>query len=386
MLLGKAAPTVNPVINGRVVGQDSAQSIVYRGKVFWLWGDTGRPEFPLGGFASTAATSELPANGGLPPSVGVNLNYFVGENGFAKEMARGVGENLIWIDGFMLVPNPAGEEKFLAHFSRLKDLGTPLEQGLCIYDDATNTFTREATFELGKNAPRGQPFRVMAGDAEYLYFPDPYPQLRVRATWDAVRDAAQYEAWTPLVQGTHDVKDSPPIERDKAGLAVWRWKADTSPISSGEMMELKKKGVLREDEQWNRPIDVGTNEPIVLWGGSVAWNEYRKKYIMIAGRGFGKPSFLGEIYYLESDTPEGPWLRAKKVITHTKHSFYGPVHHPFFDEEGGRIIYLEGTYTETFSDAIPTPRYNYNQIMYRLDLGDERLRSAPATTMFMPKK
>jgi len=51
------------------------------------------------------------------------------------------------------------------------------------------------------------------------------------------------------------------------------------------------------------------------------------------------------------------------------------MHHSYFDAEGGRIIYFEGTYTHTFSgNPVPTPRYDYNQIMYRLDLADERLR------------
>jgi hypothetical protein len=38
------------------------------------------------------------------------------------------------------------------------------------------------------------------------------------------------------------------------------------------------------------------------------------------------------------------------------------------------VIYFEGTYTQTFSgNPEATPRYDYNQIMYRLDLDDPRL-------------
>ena len=52
-----------------------------------------------------------------------------------------------------------------------------------------------------------------------------------------------------------------------------------------------------------------------------------------------------------------------------------PTQHPFFDQDGGRVIYFEGTYTNTFSgNPMPTPRYEYNQIMYRLDLSDPRLK------------
>jgi hypothetical protein len=86
---------------------------------------------------------------------------------------------------------------------------------------------------------------------------------------------------------------------------------------------------------------------------------------------------LGEIYYLESERPEGPWHKAVKIVTHDKYSFYNPTQHVFFDQDGGRTIYFEGTYTHTFSgNPQQTPRYDYNQIMYRLDLADERLAAA----------
>ncbi|MHC4619477.1 MAG: hypothetical protein ACYTEQ_17155 [Planctomycetota bacterium] len=85
-------------------------------------------------------------------------------------------------------------------------------------------------------------------------------------------------------------------------------------------------------------------------------------------------SYLGEIWYSAADAPEGPWLWARKVVTHEDYTFYNPAQHSFFDEEGGRIIYFEGTYTNSFSGTeTATPRYNYNQIMYRLDLSDPRL-------------
>lgn len=44
------------------------------------------------------------------------------------------------------------------------------------------------------------------------------------------------------------------------------------------------------------------------------------------------------------------------------------------DEQGGRRIYFEGTYSTFFTgNDAPTPRYDYNQIMYALDLDDPRV-------------
>ena len=89
---------------------------------------------------------------------------------------------------------------------------------------------------------------------------------------------------------------------------------------------------------------------------------------------------MARVWYSEAARPEGPWTHARKVITHANkqgdaHDFYNPVYHTFFDQHGGRVIYLEGTYVNTFSgNPHPTPYYEYNQIMYRLDLSDPRLR------------
>jgi len=45
-----------------------------------------------------------------------------------------------------------------------------------------------------------------------------------------------------------------------------------------------------------------------------------------------------------------------------------------FDQQNGKVIYLEGTYTKTFSsNDYPTPGYDYNQMMYRLDLSQPEL-------------
>jgi hypothetical protein len=54
-------------------------------------------------------------------------------------------------------------------------------------------------------------------------------------------------------------------------------------------------------------------------------------------------------------------------VRHEKYNFINVVHHPFFDQGGGRVIYFEGTYTAGLIDgAQPTPLYDYNQIMYAL--------------------
>jgi hypothetical protein len=41
------------------------------------------------------------------------------------------------------------------------------------------------------------------------------------------------------------------------------------------------------------------------------------------------------------------------------------------------LLYFEGTYTAQFANRPePTPRYDYNQVLYRLDLNDPALKPA----------
>ena len=52
-------------------------------------------------------------------------------------------------------------------------------------------------------------------------------------------------------------------------------------------------------------------------------------------------------------------------------------HHAFLDRDGGRVIHFEGTYTNDFKgNPWKTPRYNYNQVLYRLDLGNKILQGS----------
>jgi len=136
---------------------------------------------------------------------------------------------------------------------------------------------------------------------------------------------------------------------------------------------------MKAEESPFRLHDVETGKPILLSNCSCFWNDYRKRYVMIASQVLGA-TMLGEVWYSESDRPEGPWTAARKIITHANkpndaHDFYNPTQHPFLDRDGGRVIYLEGSYVNTFSgNPHTTPYYEYNQIMYRLDLSDPQLK------------
>lgn len=376
VLLGRPVPLDAPVLNGQVSGQDSTIAQIYRGKIHWFWGDTNRPRYPLGQFWTSGATSELPGRGGLDPSVGVNLQYFVEEDGFSRPMWPRQDEGVMWTDGVLVVKDDRGGERMLARFSRMKDLGTKLEHGIGEFDDETNSFRKVCSLDLAERwrFPGGQAMPFTEAGIDYFVFGAPFPNTRVKALRAAVLDPTKYEAFTPLVPGTRFEGAKTRLERRDDKTLVWGWKQGTEPITPADERALLKAGIVTASEARFQPRAVDSKDPLEIHGGTVHWNAYRKKWIMIGVQAGGKSSYLGEVWFSEADSPFGPWLWAKKIVTHERYSFYNPVHHRFFDQENGRLIYFEGTYATTFSgNDEPTPRYDYNQVMYRLDLSDSRL-------------
>jgi hypothetical protein len=205
-----------------------------------------------------------------------------------------------------------------------------------------------------------------------------YAPIRVKADWQSLLDLSQYESFTCLKPGARYDKSDPPLDRTPDGKLVWAWKRDAAPLAEPQLRELVGAGHMTRDESPLRLTDVDTGQPVRTFGGSIQWNDYRKRWILITANMLSDDVVGGATYFAEANAPEGPWVYAKKVATHAAqdndYDFYNPVHHSFFDQEGGRVIYFQGTLSTFFSkNQRAAPRYSYNQLMYRLDLADPRL-------------
>ncbi len=355
-------PIKEPVLNGQVLGQDSVYTCLYRGRLFWLWGDTNKASYPLGHFKTASAFSSLPGKGGLDPDIGVNLEYFTDKTGFSKQMCAMKEPGMYWLDGLLKVKDPSGNMRMIAICARMKSLGEAYERGMVIYDDNSESFQW-----LARSGPdflpfhsTGHTFLVKVDNQRYHYFGTQFPlavRMRVKDDWKSVTDVNQYEVYTAI------------------GNNKYRW------IKTGQLLKAQNITIsslikkLQKEKDPTRLSDIESGKKVYPHGGSINFNTYRNKWIMITVENFGDSSMLGEVWYAEADSPLGPWKYARKIATHNKYSLYNPMHHPYFDKDGGRIIYFEGTYTHTFSGTpeTATPRYDYNQIMYRLDLSDKRL-------------
>jgi hypothetical protein len=382
VLLGYKPPLPDPLNPGQVGGQDSIQAAIYRDHVYWFWGDTSRMNYPLGLFRMAGATTPVPdvKAPASDPASGIAYEYFVDKSGFTRAMMplKERPEGVVWVGAVFVVADDDGTEKLLGHYSRRKGLEGEYEQGIAAYNVKDEIFEPARQLPLSEmwRHPSGHPIVYEEGGVKWLLFGSPTPNVRVPATLKDVLDPAKYEAFT-CARADGD-KTEPDISPD--GKPRWRWQKELPPTDSKTEQQWVKDGKLKPEDARFYPADsANPHDRVILHSGSVRWNAYRKRWVLLAGQIFGKPSMLGEVWYAESAHPTGPFSKAVKVITHDRQTFYNVCHHSFLDRDGGRVIHFEGTYTNTFSgNPDRTPRYDYNQVLYRLNLDAEALRSVRA--------
>ena len=384
-LVGRPVPIKEPLLNAGVVGCDSVLNAVYRGKVYWFWGDTLRPGYPLGNYDASGATSALPGRGGLDPEKGIDLTYFLDGKGFARRMAPMPGKGPTWLTAVVPLKDRHGRERLYASYVKVEPPLTVRSRGLAVFDDDRGEFANLAGVDLQAPAfPQGHPFRHTQGGLEYVYFAQPFPLTRVRATAEDFAKPGHHECFTCLLKGSTAEKPLP--DRDRHGRLRYAWRREAPLLSPALEARLLAAGTLKAHEARWQLRDRDSGKAVLAHSGSVCWNAHRRRWVMIAVRSWGT-SLLGEVWYAEADTPLGPWCYAVKVVAHDRYSFYNPKQHPMFDRAGGRVILFEGTYTREFSgNPDATPRYDYNQMLYRLDLDSPRLALPVAVCDLSPGK
>ena len=314
-------------------GCDSVQNAVHNGRLFWAWGDTTLARYPLGVFDMTSATTAPQPFASFEPPVRLKYEYFRDSKAFPRGVAKMPGSGPTWISGYVSLPDKAGRQRLVATYVKIKPPLEAYECGLCVWNDQTSNFERLRVVWTKTGAapkqppvPDGHPaFWTDAQGRAWVLFGDPLPRLRCAATFEAWQDAS---AWETLV---------PQPSLDSA--------ADGRPVKPHS--------------------------------GSIAYNAFRKRWVTVFMEAFGKPSAFGELWYAEADAPTGPWGKAVKVLSHDNYTFYNPRLHPECTPASSPVLLFEGSYTAQFADKpAPTPRYDYTQILYRLDLDDPALKPA----------
>ena len=104
---------------------------------------------------------------------------------------------------------------------------------------------------------------------------------------------------------------------------------------------------------------------------------YRRRWIMLVQDVNGACSKIGEIWFVEAESPTGPWRNGRKIVTHDRSSFYEVVHDPALDEDA---------YSGFLAGAPNiTPRCDYNVLSIAWTLSDPRSRFAPLEEFLLPE-
>lgn len=317
-----------------VLGSDSVVTADFAGRLHWFWGDTLLARHPLGIFHVAAATTERfapPARPPLrPPFAYVTEAAPAGAEARPRGVARLPGDGPTWLWGAVTLPDAQGKPHLVAVAQKVKADMRAYRWDLVEWDAASASFralstvwTADAAHPTPPLLPEGHatPWTDPEGRA-WMLFGETFPKLRVPATYEAWRDPAR---WEPVAA--------------PAGA--------TTP--QGRLIKAHR--------------------------GHVAWHPWSRRWLAVFTRDGGS-SPLGEVWLAEAAAPTGPWVDARLVLAHEEYSFYNPVLHPEFFRPDSPVIHFEGTYATSFSgNRAPTPRWDYNQVLYQVDLSRPPFRT-----------
>ena len=316
---------------GPVQGCDSIVNARFEGKQFWFWGDTNLAKYPLGIFNVSAATTADFVPPARPP-LQVRFDYFQNAQGAARGVADVPGDGPTWIWGAATLKDAQGREHLVASAVKVRGNMEAYRWDLVEWDRSAQKFLPVLTFWT-KSPEHPKAPKVPDGHAlkwrddqgkEWLLYCNPFPTLRCPATYEAWKDPSTWENLTP-----------------------------------------------------DRAILTPAGKKVEAHGGDLAWHPWSQRWLLLFTQKGGDSSFLGEIWLASAPSPTGPWTGARKVASHDNYTFYNPVLHPEAFRADSPVIHFEGTYVTTFTNnQQPTPRWDYNQVLYQVDLSQPAFQAA----------
>ncbi len=215
----------NNVVETGVTGCDSVQNAVHNGKMFWAWGDTSIPQYSLGIFDSTGATTDVRPLAAFEPPLKLKFDHFLDSNGKPRGIAKMAGPGPTWLTGVLSLPDKEGTDRLVAMYLKTKPPMEGYEAGLCVWNEQKSEFEHLRTiWTKSQTAPNHPPMPGGHGVAmtddeghKWALFGDPLPTLKCAATFEAWQNPEAWQVLHPqetLICSQHWATDQTCFRRD----------------------------------------------------------------------------------------------------------------------------------------------------------------------------
>ncbi len=203
-----------------IVGCDSVRTTAWKGKRFWLWGDTKIHAYPLGVFNTLGATTGLIPFDTASVPLNPKFDYFRKPDGRVRGIAAIEHQGPVWMGGLISLRDAEGREHLVASYVKVRNMLTIVERGLCEWNEATEVFEVVRIVWKADDSPTIKPEAVLIPDghvaryrnkdgASQLIFSDPLPNLQVPDSYESWKDPTRWVA-----------VDSPKVLADREGKEV----------------------------------------------------------------------------------------------------------------------------------------------------------------------
>lgn len=350
-------------VNADMMSQDGPMTAVYRGNLYWTFGDTNHQRADHSNYRGSAASSSLTAD----PERWFPLTYVHQIDGREAAIAPTSEFDhagaLAWPGGLVGVPDAQGIERLYSTFGIIENAWDTVAIGVGRYNDTTHIFERKAWLDLAKpSRPGAHAFEVSDGMQSYLHYEN---LTRIPATEAGLLDQDGYQTFTAL-----DADGN--AARDATGRIRYAWKPQTAELtasnaaSAGAARDELLSGHLREARS-----TAGAPHAIPIVASARDYDPYRKRYVEIITEEQNQFIARDATWYAEGDTPMGPWVYARRITGRGSRSIYNPTILPLQKNDGAQLFFA-AVYSNSYVPVPPLPYYNYSVVMHMLDVSDLR--------------
>ena len=88
--------------------------------MFWAWGDTILPGYPMGLFDMSSATTDLRPFTSFEPPLRLKLDYFRDDKGKPRGVAKMPGSGPTWLSGYASLPDRRGRAHLVGVYIKVR--------------------------------------------------------------------------------------------------------------------------------------------------------------------------------------------------------------------------------------------------------------------------